>query len=177
MVRLLMLSGLILLLAAPTASAGVRERILRECQEGSITGNYTAKQLRDARKHIPTDIDEYSDCRDVLARAGLSGNGSGDSGGGAAAPGGGGVAGGGGTRNYASGPEETKDLEKALIDAPAGATVDGDKLIPSASGLAADAARHTLPTSWVAALILLGLSALAVIAPTVRRRVLARRQP
>ena len=38
MVRLLTLSGLILLLAAPTASAGVREQILRECQDGSITG-------------------------------------------------------------------------------------------------------------------------------------------
>ena len=41
MVRLLTLSGLILLLAAPTASAGVREKILRECQEGRITGDYT----------------------------------------------------------------------------------------------------------------------------------------
>ena len=73
MVRLLTLSGLILLLAAPTASAGVREKILRECQDGRITGNYTPAQLRDARKHIPTDIDEYSDCRDVLARAALAG--------------------------------------------------------------------------------------------------------
>ena len=68
MVRLLTLSGLILLLAAPTASAGVREKILRECQDGRITGHYTPKQLRDARKHIPTDVDEYSDCRDVLAQ-------------------------------------------------------------------------------------------------------------
>src|SRR3954462_13040462 len=85
MVRLLMLSGLILLLAAPTASAGVREKILRECQEGRITGSYTPGQLRDARKHIPTDIDEYSDCRDVLAQAPLSSRGS--SGGRRGAPG------------------------------------------------------------------------------------------
>ena len=86
MVRLLTLSGLILLLAAPTASAGVREKILRECQDGRITGDYTPKQLRDARKHIPTDIDEYSDCRDVLARAALAGHGGGGGGGSAAAP-------------------------------------------------------------------------------------------
>src|SRR5215218_10966434 len=86
MVRLLTLSGLILLLTAPTASAGVREKILRECQEGRITGNYTPGQLRDARKNIPTDIDEYSDCRDVLARAALAGRAGG--GGGSAAPGG-----------------------------------------------------------------------------------------
>ena len=75
MVRLLTLSGLILLLAAPAASAGPREKILRECQEGRITGDYTPRQLRDARKHIPTDIDEYSDCRDVLAQAALTGRG------------------------------------------------------------------------------------------------------
>ena len=86
MVRLLTLSGLILLLAVPTASAGVREKILRECQEGSITGDYTPGQLRDARNHIPTDIDEYSDCRDVLARAALTGRGSGSSSGPASAP-------------------------------------------------------------------------------------------
>ena len=94
MVRLLTLSGLILLLAVPTASAGVREKILRECQEGRITGDYSPGQLRDARKNIPTDIDEYSDCRDVLARASLSGRsagnggGGGGGGGGTAAPGG-----------------------------------------------------------------------------------------
>ena len=85
MVRLLTLSGLILLLAAPTASAGVREKILRECQEGRITGDYTPGQLRDARKNIPTDIDEYSDCRDVLARAALTGRSGGGDGGAVAA--------------------------------------------------------------------------------------------
>ena len=105
MVRLLTLSGLILLLAAPTASAGIREKILRECQDGSITGNYTPGQLRDARKNIPTDIDEYSDCRDVLARAALAGRASGDGGGGGggtAAPGGVLPGGGGGSRAFAS---------------------------------------------------------------------------
>src|SRR3954463_8281151 len=90
MVRLLMLSGLILLLAAPSASAGVREKILRECQDGRITGKYTPGQLRDARKHIPTDIDEYSDCRDVLARASISGGGSSGGAGGGGGGGGGG---------------------------------------------------------------------------------------
>ena len=77
MVRLLKLSGLFLLLAAlapHTASAGVREQILRECQDGRITGHYTPKQLRDARNHIPSDVDEYSDCRDVLAQATLAGH-------------------------------------------------------------------------------------------------------
>ena len=122
MVRLLTLSGLILLLAAPTASAGVREKILRECQDGRITGDYTPGQLRDARKHIPTDIDEYSDCRDVLARAALSsGGGLGRRrrrrrlGGAAAAslPGGGAT-----TCSTPPTSEEQAELDKALGDAP-----------------------------------------------------------
>jgi hypothetical protein len=184
MVRLLTLSGLILLLAAPTASAGVREKILRECQEGRITGDYTPGQLRDARKNIPTDIDEYSDCRDVLARAALSGR-SGSGGGGGGATGGGGTAapggvlpgGGNGELTYANGKAEEKDLVDALQTAPQGADVAGEHLVPGASGLAADAARHGLPTTLLTALVLLGLCALAAAAPAVRRRVIARRQP
>jgi hypothetical protein len=180
MVRLLTLSGLILLLAAPTASAGVREKILRECQEGRITGNYTPGQLRDARKNIPTDIDEYSDCRDVLARAALSGRSTGNGGnggGGTAAPGGVLPGGGDGNITTANGKGEEQDLVKALQTAPQGATVAGEHLVPGASGLAADAARHGLPASLLVAIILIGLCALAAAAPAVRRRVIARRQP
>lgn len=182
MVRLLMLSGLILLLVAPTAGAGVRENILRECQEGRITGDYTPRQIRDARKNIPTDIDEYSDCRDVLARAGLAGRaGSGGAGsggvGGTAAPGGVLPGGGGGELTYASGPAEEQELAKALQDAPKGATVAGEHLIPGASGLAADAVRHGLPTTLLTALVLVGLCALAAAAPAARRRVIALRKP
>ena len=174
MVRLLTLSGLILLLAAPTASAGVREKILRECQEGRITGNYTPRQIRDARKNIPTDIDEYSDCRAVLARASLAGRSGGP--GGTAAPGGVFPGGGGGDLTYANGPEEEQALVDALNTAPEGATVAGEKLFPAASGLAADAVRHGLPATLLIALILLGLCALAAAVPAVRRRVLARRR-
>jgi hypothetical protein len=182
MVRLLTLSGLILLLAVPTASAGVREKILRECQNGRITGSYTPEQLRDARRNIPTDLDEYSDCRDVLARAGLAG-----SGGGGAAGGGGGVGGSvapGGVQttqsdqlSYAANDEERGELAKALSEGSTGADVGGDKIVPGASGLAVDAASHGLPTTLLTALILLGLCLAAAAAPTVRRRVLARRQP
>src|SRR4051794_35757569 len=162
MVRLLMLSGLILLLAAPTASAGVREKILRECQEGRISGDYTPKQLRDARKHIPTDVDEYSDCRDVLAQAALTGRSGGD----------GGNGGNGGNRGSAgstapggvqpqsglspltpSDPEETAALADARLKSTK-VTVGDQSLIPGAAGFAATAGRHGLPTTVLLVLIL-----------------------
>ena len=94
--RLLLVCGLALVLVAPPAAAqSTRIKILRECSEdGRLTGDYTAQQIRDARSNIPDDIDEYTDCRDVLTRALLSRAGGGDSGGG----GGGGTTGGtGGT--------------------------------------------------------------------------------
>jgi len=175
MVRLLTLSGLILLLAAPAASAGTREKILRECQEGRITGDYTPKQLRDARKHIPTDIDEYSDCRDVLAQASLTGRG-GSGAGKTSAPGG--VLPGGGTRDAltASDPAETAALDDArLRNSPL--TVGDDHVVPGAAGFADTATRHGLPTTLLVVLILLGLCALCAAFPAARRRVLARRQP
>jgi hypothetical protein len=178
MVRLLTLSGLILLLAVPTASAGVREKILRECQQGRITGNYTPGQLRDARKNIPSDVDEYSDCRDVLARAALAGRaggGSGGGGGGTAAPGG--VLPGGGGDGAPLTPEKA---EQSALDgarkSPAPILVDGQRIVPGASGFAADAARHGLPTSLLTVLVLLAACGIAAAGPAVRRRVLARRQ-
>ncbi len=176
MVRLLTLSGLILLLAAPAASAGTREKILRECQEGRITGDWTPKQLRDARKHIPTDIDEYSDCRDVLAQAALTGRGGSGGGKGTSAPGG--VLPGGGNRDAftASAPSETAALDDArLNNSPL--SVGDSNVIPGAAGFADTAARHGLPTTLLVVLILLGLCALCAAIPAVRRRVLARRQP
>jgi hypothetical protein len=190
MVRLLMLSGLILLLAAPTASAGVREKILRECQEGRITGDYTPAQLRDARKNIPTDIDEYSDCRDVLARAALAGRGGGGAGGSGGAGGGGAGSGGsGGSGGSAPGgvsaggdgggevlSPATPAEQSALRDArrhAAAITVDGERMLPA---LAARAARQSLPATLLVVLVLLGLCAAAAAIPSVRRHVVARRR-
>src|SRR4051794_27590327 len=85
----------VLLTTAAPALAGTREKILQECQDGRLSGDYTAKEIRDARNHIPTDIDQYSDCRDVLARALASRAGGGGGAGGGGAGGLGGTGGGG----------------------------------------------------------------------------------
>ncbi|HYM58983.1 MAG TPA: hypothetical protein VES79_13555 [Solirubrobacteraceae bacterium] len=181
MVRLLTLSALFLLFAAPAASAGTREKILRECQEGRITGHYTPAQLRDARKNIPTDIDEYSDCRDVLGRASLSGRSGGAGGGGADGSGAGvidapgGVASGDGVKITAPADKhEEKAVENARRETAV--AVDGERLVPGASGFTAVAARRGLPTTLLTVLVLLGLCALAAVGPAVRRRVIARRK-
>ena len=69
----------------PAANAASTTQILRDCaDDGVLQGDYTPAELRKARQNIPTDTDEYTDCRDVLARAaaaGVAGSGAGSAGG------------------------------------------------------------------------------------------------
>ena len=63
-----------LLVAVPAANAASTTQILRDCaDDGVLQGDYTPSELRNARQNIPTDTDEYTDCRDVLARAAAAG--------------------------------------------------------------------------------------------------------
>jgi hypothetical protein len=168
---------LTLLVAAPAAMAGTRADIIADCfDDGVLDGNYTASQIRDARNNLPADVDQYSDCRDVLARA-LGGSGSqqvGGGGGGSTTP-----AGGGGGTSAPLTPDSPAE-QRALEDAATkgGKTpvkVGGIEVVPGAAGFAAGAARNDLPPSLLIALILLGAAAVAAAIPYARRRVLARR--
>jgi hypothetical protein len=158
----------VLLVAASPALAGTREQILQQCQDGRLTGNFTVKEIRDARNHIPTDIDQYSDCRDVLSRALAGTAGGGTPGGSAGGPGGGGGSGGGGTLTPST-PADQKALADAASNGDAPVQVNGEKLIPGAAGFASQAARNPLPAGLIALLVLLALAAAAGAAPVLRR--------
>lgn len=176
--RILLVCGLALVLVAPPAAAqSTRIKILRECsQDGRLTGDYTAQQIRDARSNIPDDIDEYTDCRDVLTRALLSrAGGGGDSGGSGTGGGATGGTGGttGGTGGGGGGGElltPSTDADRKALDDAAGANqtpveISGASVTPgSANGL-----RNDLPTTLIVLLALLGAAALAALAPFARR--------
>jgi hypothetical protein len=181
MPKLLLVMVLTLLVAAPAAMAGTRADIIDDCyDDGKLDGNYAPSEIRDARNNLPADIDQYSDCRDVLARA-LGGTGDKRVGGGGNDALGGGGTGGGGPSQPAEplvpdGPEEQAALDKAALgggDAPV--QVGDSTIVPGAAGLASSAARNALPVSLLAVLVLLGVAALAAAVPPVRRRVHARR--
>jgi hypothetical protein len=183
----------ILLVAAAPAVAGTRQDILRQCQDGALTGDFTAKQIRDARDNIPADIDQYSDCRGVLSSALLnltrgsgSPGGSGGSGGGGGGTGGG--TGGGGTTGSGgsggsgdsggSGPLLTIDTpadRQALGDAAgrggAAVGVGGTPVTPGTAGFGAGAPRNALPVPVIVALALLVLTILMVAAAPGWRRI------
>lgn len=204
MVRSLLAIAFVLLLTASPASAASRTDILRDCQDGSLAGNYTPSELRDARSHIPADIDQYSDCRDVLTRALTSGSGTGTSGGGSSGSSGGGTSSGStgssgssssGSSSSSSGSSEvapnaaapapvlkpeTQTEQRALDDAGStgGATpvtVGERPIAPGATAFDAGEPGNRLPSSLVVTLVLLAVAAAAAAAPAARRRVVDRR--
>ena len=160
-----------LVVAVPAANAAGTTEILRDCaDDGVLQGNYKPSDLRKARKNIPTDTDEYTDCRDVLARAaaeGVAASGGGGSGGGS----------GGSSRDFAdpNTPEGRQIVgETARRGAPQAMQIGGRAVVPGTAGFAANAVRNGLPTSVIIALALLGAGALAALTPYVRRHVVAR---
>jgi hypothetical protein len=174
------------LLLAPAALAdSTTTKIIRDCaDDGVLEGHYTPAQLRKARDNLPTDVNEYSDCGDVLSRAlsadvSSSGHSGGGSGGGAApaatpapqysdtvADSSGAVA--------PSTPDDQKAVAEAATRGGEGDVIAGKPLAPAA---AVGVGRNSLPATLVVVLVLLAGAAFAIVVPTVRRRVIARRTP
>jgi hypothetical protein len=172
MPRPALIALLALLLAAPPALAdATRNKILRECQTGRLTGDYTAREIRDARNNIPDDLDQYTDCRDVLTRALLSRAGA-DSGSGGGGTGGGGTVGGtggggGGGGDSAAPLTPSTDADRQALEQASGAPVNvaGRPVTPGESAF-----RNDLPAPLLALLALLAAAAVAGLAPQLRKR-------
>jgi hypothetical protein len=178
MPRMALIALLALLLAAPAATAqSTRTKILRECQNGRLSGDYTASQIRDARNNIPDDLDQYSDCRDVLTRAlldqagGGSPTGGGGGGGGAGGTGGGtlgGRSGGGGAGDDGQPLTPSTNADRKALQKAAGAgaqpvAVAGRHITPG------EGVRNDLPPTLIVVLVLLAVAAVVAATPFARR--------
>src|SRR3954464_11386521 len=67
----------VLLLGLPAAAHASGSDVIRDCaDDGKLDKPYTQKELTDALNNLPSDIDEYTDCRSVIRAAmhGGSGN-------------------------------------------------------------------------------------------------------
>ena len=173
MLRLALACLVLGLVAAPAANAASSTDVLRDCaDDGVLQGSYSPSELRKARKNIPTDTDEYTDCRDVLSRAlssGVAGSGGGG-GSSSGAPGGGS----GGLENPNTPEGQAAIGAAAGKGAPDAVDIGGRAVVPGSAGLAAGAVRNELPGTLIAVLVLLGAAALAAASPFVRRSVIAR---
>jgi len=73
------------MLALPAPASASADQVVRDCvYDGKLDHHYSNSELRRARDHLPSDADEYSDCRDVIAAAIKGGS---DRSGGAISPG------------------------------------------------------------------------------------------
>lgn len=185
---------------AATSDARI-ETILRDCEDdGTLDPSYRPSELRDAVRNIGTDLDQYSDCRDVISAAVLDavsgGGGGGSEGSGTGAVGsrtgtGGllGTGGGEGTGSTGSGggfvgsgplltpagPDEQVALDEIRASAPGPTAVGGRPVeLPGNRPLAAIMASD-LPTPLLVALGLLTAGGFCAALPTLRRRFLDRR--
>jgi hypothetical protein len=180
--RLLALLITLSLLPAATALAASATTVIRDCtDDGVLQGKYTQSELRRALASVPSDVDEYTNCRDVLRRAAFGGA-SGGKGGGSEF---GGFKGGGGGADplKTATPGEQAAVAKAAKDGGGpvellddkGKPLGGPPISPALVARRTGPGTTDVPTPLLIAGILLALGALAAAAPTFRHRVLPRR--
>lgn len=163
--------GYLLLPAGAWASG---QAVIKDCtDDGVIQGRYTQQDFKSALANLPTDVDEYTNCRDVIKRAQLAasgggGGGGGTSGGAAVPPGADPLAG--------ASPAERAAVEAARRNGAGKPIRIGGKLVqPGKLGFGGLGSPTTLPPSLIAVLVAIGLAAAAAAATYVRNRVVARR--
>ena len=145
-------------LALPASALADPDAVIRDCgQDGKLDGHYSQKDLREARSNLPTDLDEYSDCREIISAAITSG--AGKDGGSKA----------GGKTDSAPSPAEQnaragdqRDLAELSVQKPESIDVGGRRVTPGSNGLfdVADSS-NGIPTPLLLVLITLGLLSIA----------------
>src|SRR5262245_13083369 len=71
MLKHLALAALALAVVAPAAHASAKD-VIRDCSEdGVLNGHYSHSELTKALEQLPSDLDEYTDCRSVIRSAQL----------------------------------------------------------------------------------------------------------
>jgi hypothetical protein len=170
--RLLFVILVLFALLAPATALADSNQLYRDCQDGKIDGHYTQAQYQQALANMPADLDEYTDCRQVirsaqLAAAGGKGGGSHGTGGGSTGAGGG-SGNGGGTQGGArvdplanATPQERKALAKAGVDGGKPVKVAGRLVTPGALGFRnLSSGGNELPTPLLVVLALIAAGVL-----------------
>jgi hypothetical protein len=167
-VRHLVVIGTMTLLVLPAPAHASANQVLRDCiYDGKLDHHYSNAELRRARDHMPSDADEYSDCRDIIAAAIKGGS---DLSGGAPSPG-------IGATNPAAeaAAQQTDQADLAAIsdsDKTPKLDVGGQSLKPDSSGFFnLGGAANQVPVPLVIALLLLCVMALATGFGSMRERV------
>jgi hypothetical protein len=161
-----LLVATVLVVLAPVPARASSMEVIRDCSEdGSLEKHYSQKELAGALNNLPSDLDEYTDCRTVIRRAQLAGarGKRGDTPKGVV------------SRVDKKAPinrEEEQSIEKAARGSSKSVHIDGKPIRPGATGapFATAGLGTDLPTYVLAALIGLGLAMLSGAGFAVQRR-------
>jgi len=170
---LILLGAVTVLLVLPALAQASPQQVIRDCaQDGKLDHHYSMSDLKSALKKLPTDVDEYTNCRDVINQAeeqGSGGNAHGSSHGPVSGAGGSSHGGGGGGSNT---PGDVKALNNAKSGSSAPSlSLGGEKVTPGTGGVFKTAgAANDVPMPVLLALIALGALTAAGAFVALRRR-------
>ena len=155
-------------LAAPSSAFASPAQVISDCaDDGALSRNYSNSDLQEARDNLPTDLAEYSDCKQIIGAAITGGS---DKGQGRGSPGQGvGGAGAADPGEAAARAKDAEDLEAITSGAGSGSggsapnvQVGEESVKPGTNGLFdLSSASNQLPTPLLISLIAIGLLALA----------------
>jgi hypothetical protein len=143
----------VLLLGLPAAAHASGSDVIRDCaDDGKLDKQYSQKELQDADRNLPSDIDEYTDCRSAIRSAMHGGTGS------TGSPPPGAIITPSGA--IAASPEDVKALAAVQQNSAKGKTkpvmIAGEEVTPGNAGLggplAGLAGSNGMPSSLIAAI-------------------------
>jgi hypothetical protein len=159
------LTTTVALAGAAVAQAGQAQAIIEKCGHGEPFGGYSQDAYREALKHMPTEVSEYTDCANQIRKAELA------------------AAGGGGASAFEASPNvalpltpsEQRAVQSAHHNGSAPVRVGNEPIRPGVVHADIASAVSTLPHSLFAVLALMLAGALALAVGGVVKRVRARR--
>lgn len=166
--------------AGALASKHGGKQLISDCaSDGEVNGHYAQSDYTYALGHLPSDLDEYTNCRDAIRasrRAGAGGGGGSSSG-----DGGAGDSLGSDGSDTSAPPIEPTAAERPAIDnarkSPGPVNVGaGAPIKPGGPGITTTSFTRAVPGSMLVVLVLLVLGALGAGGPAIRSRVLTRRK-
>ena len=173
MTRRALLTALALLAAVPATAPASPERIFEDCQDGRLDRRYSDRDLRQAIKRMPPDLDEYTNCRELIRSAQLGVRGGGGSGPGSnfnGAEGYGALPAGEG--GLPLGPD-SRPVDPVGIAAPE-ERAEVERARSGLTGVKPDDHGAALPLPLIVLLVLVAAGSLAVLVPRLRELVLRR---
>jgi hypothetical protein len=180
--RLAALAVALCALLLPAAAQASPQAVIRDCKvDGDLDHKYSNEDLRKAEDNLPADVDEYTDCREIIAGAVTGGS---DRGGGRTKGGSGGGAAAAGGVAATQREKKARAGDKAKLDQLTGdrthkprVSVGGQPVQPGDNGLFDVAsATNGLPLPLLLALIAALLLAAGGALMALRRRVPALRR-